>query len=143
MIRRVAVAVIALAIAALIFRPQIADALVARGDDLLYKNARDRALLHYARALAFDPASGTAADRYVFVSMERHTRASLGDALAVANAYLRSHPGDSSVLNDRALCYLVLRQYRNAARDFELAARSGGGGRDDLFARLASRAAAR
>lgn len=142
-VRRLLLAAVALGVSAFLFRSQIADGLVARGDDLLYKDAPAKALQHYARALAIDPLSQTAADRYVFVSMERHTRASLFDALHVADAYLRARPADAAVLSDRALCLLVLRRYSAAAADFERAARAGGGAQYQTFARQAALAAAR
>lgn len=143
MMRRIILAGLALSIAAMSFRPQIADALVARGDDLLYKNARDRALEHYARALLFDPRSETAADRYVFLAMEEHRQRGIDDALRIADRFLQAHPRDAVLLEDRALCLLVLHDYSRAAQDFRAARASGGGARDARFAVSAAHAAAR
>lgn len=120
-VRRFAAAAFALVAAAALFRAQIADALVVRGDDLLYQNRRDAALVHYARALALDPQSATAADRYVFVQMERHTKSAVADALSAANRYLSGHPSDAQILADRAMCYLRTGRYKAARADFERA----------------------
>lgn len=121
-VRRFEVAAAALAIAAVLFRPQLADALVVRGDELLYKNARTQALARYERALWIDPDNGTAADRYVFVSLQTHTPAALGLGVDTARAYLRRHPDDAAVLGDLALCMLAERRVRDARVDFERAA---------------------
>lgn len=120
-VRRFAAAAFALIAAAALFRAQIADALVVRGDDLLYQSRRDAAFVHYARALALDPQSGTAADRYVFIQMERHTKSAVADAISAANRYLRGHPSDAEMLADRAMCYLRTGRYKAASTDFERA----------------------
>jgi tetratricopeptide (TPR) repeat protein len=117
-VRRFAAAALSLIAAAALFRAQVADALVVRGDDLLYQNRRDAALAHYARALALDPNSATAADRYVFVQMERHTRSAAADAISAANRYVSAHPADAEILADRAMCYLRAGRYQAARADF-------------------------
>lgn len=122
--RRCTAAAIALLASAALLRAPIADALVLRGDDLLYQNQRDAALDHYSRALALDPQSATAADRYVFVMMQRHTAQALADALSAANRFLAKHPMDAPVLADRAMCYLLRRKYSAARADFERAGTS-------------------
>lgn len=116
--RRFAVVALALLAAAVLFRAQVSDALVVRGDDLLYQNRRDAALRHYARAIAIDPLSATATDRYVFVQMERHTERALSDAIAAANRYLRAHPANAEILADRAMCYLRAGRFEAARADF-------------------------
>lgn len=123
-IRRFAVAAVALLFASILFRTQVADALVIRGDEYLYRGSRTQALVHYNRALAIAPGSEVAADRYVFLSLQRQTSASLALAVKVATRYLRDHPDDAPLLNDRALCYLHMRKYVPAERDFARAARA-------------------
>jgi tetratricopeptide (TPR) repeat protein len=134
--RRFTMALCALAGAALLFRSQVADALVLRGDDYLYRGEPARALQRYARALALDPFSQSAVDRYVFVSIER---SDFSGAVAVATRYLSSRPNDGTVRTDRALCYLHERRYALAERDFESAARATGSAPTFVFAGWAAR----
>lgn len=141
--RRFAVAAVALICAVAVFRSQVADALVIRGDDYLYRGDRTQALVRYNRALAVAPDSEVAADRYVFLSLQRQTRASLGAALGVANRYLYRNPHDAPLLNDRALCYLHMREYGPAERDFERAARAAGSPEEYVFAGWAAEHAGR
>lgn len=138
--RRFAIAGIALTIALAAFRSQIADALVLRGDAMLYRNQLTRARAMYARALEFDASSAAAADRYVFISLEQRTYPSLQSAILVASKYLHLHPLDPSVMADRALCYLLERRYVRAQRDFERLARET---RDPRYAVFAGWAALR
>lgn len=140
-IRRAIVAAFALAAAATLFRAQLADALVVRGDDLLYRGAGAEARTHYARALVLDPQSAVAADRYVFATMELHTPRALGEALSAASAYLRRHPDEVNVLADRAMCYLLARRYAAAGRDFERAGEISAQPRYFVFAGWAARRA--
>lgn len=121
--RRFAISAFALIVAGVLFRSQIAGALAIRGDDYLYRGDKAQALERYRRALAVDPFSSTAADRYVFVSMQLHTPQSLRGGIAVASRYLAARPNDAALLADRALCYLHARQYALAQSDFERAAR--------------------
>lgn len=114
----------ALLCAAALFRTQVADALVIRGDDYLYRGDRAQALVRYGRALAIAPDSEIAADRYVFLSLQRQAPASLAGAVTVASRYLGRHPHDAPLLNDRALCYLHMHRYESAERDFRSAARA-------------------
>jgi tetratricopeptide (TPR) repeat protein len=139
--RRFLLALFCIAVAACIFRPQIADGLVGRGDDLMYRNRAREALARYARALAIDPESSDAADRYVFVSMEQHRSDALQSAMSEASRYLERKPNDPAVLEDRALCYLRLRQYERAMQDFERAAFLARDPREFLFAALSARRA--
>lgn len=120
--RRFLVAFLAIACAGVLFRAQVADALVIRGDDYLYRGDPVDALERYRRALSLMPSLQVAADRYVFVSMEEHTAPALRRATDLAGSYLRSHPSDAVLLADRALCYLHLHRYVLAQRDFEKAA---------------------
>jgi tetratricopeptide (TPR) repeat protein len=138
--RRFAVAIASLMLAGLIFRSQIAQALVIRGDDYVFRGDRFQALERYRRAMAIAPFSETAVDRYVFISMQLQTPQSIAAALQVANRYLEKHPNDTVVLADRALCYLHLRRYALASTDFQQAAAASHSARYALFARLARRA---
>lgn len=139
--RRFAVAFLALLCAAAIFKGQIASALVIRGDDYLYRGDRAHALERYRRAMSLAPAFSVAADRFVFVMMQQHTRDSLNQAIAVATGYLHAHPHDSDLLTDRALCYLHLRRYAFAQRDFERAAHEAHAPSDYVFAGWAAQRA--
>ena len=121
--RRFAISATALFLAALLFRTQISEALVVRGDEYLSHSQTSQALERYRRALVFQPNMESAADRYVFASMEVHTQRSVRDALSAATQFLRRHPGDSKVLADRGLCYLTERRYGLASTDFKNAAR--------------------
>jgi len=132
--RRVAIAASALFVAACLFRTQVAQALVVRGDDYLYQANNGDALSRYARALAFDPRSDTAADRFVFISMEQHTAGSLERGIHAANDFLRREPNSALLLRDRALCYLIERRYRRAVRDFARAAALQHDAPDAVFA---------
>jgi tetratricopeptide (TPR) repeat protein len=122
--RRFAIAFVALALCAILFHNQIAEALVLRGDDYLYRGDTVSALERYNRALHIAPSSQVAADRFVFVSLQRNTRTSLRTAVQVATHYLSARPHDSVLLTDRALCYLHEKRYARAELDFERAARA-------------------
>jgi tetratricopeptide (TPR) repeat protein len=135
-IRRFAVALTGIAIATGVFRSQVAEALVVRGDDFMYRGNRLSALKHYARAVEIDSDLSVAVDRYVFVSMEQHTAAALRSAISTANAFLSRHPTDATVRADRALCYLTLRQYAAAMQDFEIAAHFSRSSQYSIAARM-------
>ena len=142
-LRRLAVAAFALFLAAVLLHTQLADALVVRGDDFLIQNRYESAGVRYLRALWFDSGSRSAADRYMFVALERRAPRELRAAIAVADSYLLRQPRDSVILLDRALCYLILRKYRFALLDFE---RSAGITRDPqtlVFAGWAAKRAGR
>jgi tetratricopeptide (TPR) repeat protein len=132
--RRLLLVAFSLAIAAMLFRSQVAQALVVRGDDFLSRGRSGDALLHYARALRIDPGLNLAVDRYVFASMQRHTTGALQSAVSTAGKFLARHPNDATLLTDRALCYIVERRYELARRDFEAAARASSNPRDYVFA---------
>jgi tetratricopeptide (TPR) repeat protein len=120
--RRFCVAAAAVALAGWLFAPQIADGLVVRGDDFMYRNASADAMNRYERALTIDPRNAAATDRIVFTGMELRTAQSLRRAVDVATAYLDRRPHDTVILADRALCYLIQRRYALARSDFERAA---------------------
>lgn len=138
--RRLLIAFVALIGSGVLFRAQVADALVIRGDDYVYRGDRAQALERYRRAMVIAPSSGTAVDRYVFVSMQTQTPAAVASAIAVASGYLRRHPDDIAVRTDRALCYLHAHRYAAASADFLAAARVAHSSRYALYARMAARA---
>jgi tetratricopeptide (TPR) repeat protein len=115
------VAFSALALAGWLFAPQIADGLVVRGDDFMYRNAPKEAMRRYERALLIDNRNAAAADRIAFVGMQMRTPQSLRRAVNVATAYLANRPNDAVILADRALCYLIERRYAPALTDFQRA----------------------
>ena len=141
--RRFAVALFTLFCAATLFRSNVASALMIRGDGYLYRGEQAQALQRYRRALLLSPALEVAADRFVFVSLERQTPQSLRQAIAVANRYLHRNPNDAAVLSDRALCYLHLHRYALAQRDFEQAATISGTPSTYVFAGWAAQHAGR
>ena len=102
-LRRTALALLGIATAACILRPQISDALVVRGDEFLYRADPARALVYYRRARAVDGDDGAAADRFAFVAtMMRDARVN-AEALRETSAYLQRHPDDAVVRMDRAM----------------------------------------
>lgn len=121
--RKAAIVTVALTAAAILLRPQMSSALVMRGDELAYRGDRSRALVMYARAIAFDRDNGSAADRYAFQGAISHDAVMVERAVRVASAYLKRHPEDPTILADRALCYAILRDDVRAERDF---AQAGG-----------------
>jgi tetratricopeptide (TPR) repeat protein len=121
-LRRFVLGIVALLISAYVFRAQVAQALVLRGDDYLYSNRPVEALARYARAMQIDSSLEAAADRFVFVSMERHTRRSIRVGIAAATVFLVRSPHSVALLDDRGLCYLISHEYGRARVDFERAA---------------------
>lgn len=141
--RRAAVALAALVLGACLFCRQIADALVIRGDDFLYRNDMPNAQRRYERALEIDRGNEAAADRLAFLGMEQRTPVSLRRSIDIATIYLTAHPSDTVILADRALCYLIERRYLLALADFERAGRLTRDARYLTFAGWAARHADR
>jgi len=135
--RSICVAALALAIAAGLFRPQLAQALVARGDQFLVRGKIERAKTFYARAAMIDSNSNLAVDRLTFTDAQQRTAASLSACASAATAFLSKHGADPSILEDRALCHLLAGTLRLARADFANAARVSNGeerARDLVFA---------
>ncbi len=136
--RRVAVALVSLVSAAILFRSEIASALVTRGDDRLRAGDVDGAVRVYTRAAYIDARSVVASDRLAFYLLLRRRP---GDALRahdVATAALQIAPDNPALLADRAFAAQRLRRWRDAEDDFIAAAAAG---RDPRYAHLASRMA--
>jgi tetratricopeptide (TPR) repeat protein len=120
--RRLALAVASLGLCASLFRGQVADALVTRGDSFLQAGRAARAERYYGRAVWWDPGSAVAADRFAFVGFQLRTREALDAGITVAgNALIRS-PDDWRLLLDRALCLQAERRFSEARADFARAA---------------------
>lgn len=121
----------------MLFRPQISTAVMLRGDDLLARGDAAGALVKYRRALSFDPANGAALDRVLFAALQHRGAGTLYGVLKRADAYLSQHPADTAVLQDRALCELMLGKRVLAAGDLERAARISHDAQTSAFARIA------
>jgi len=116
--RRLILSLTGIAIAACLLRAQLADALVMRGDGLLYRGNLTGAMQRYERAVWIDPDDGVAVDRYAFVALSTHRRIEMIDGVRVASAYLRRHASDGTVRMDRAMTYRALGETRRALADF-------------------------
>jgi tetratricopeptide (TPR) repeat protein len=119
-LRRIALALLGIAIAAWILRPQISDALVVRGDEFLYRADAPSALRYYRRALGVDEDDGAAADRFAFVAAMLRDPGANAEALRETSAYLQRHPDDTIVRMDRAMAYRAAGISRAALADFSL-----------------------
>jgi tetratricopeptide (TPR) repeat protein len=138
--RRIAVTAVALLVAFAVFRPQLATAVVTRGDDALRGGDVAGALRLYRRALFLDAGSSTAADRLAFNLALRHDPADARSAAGIATAALAAGRPAASLFADRAFAELELRDWAAAERDFALAA---GLAHDPRYAHFASRMALR
>jgi len=136
--RRLVLALLPIAVSAFAFRGQVSDALITRGDDQLRYGDRGGAITYYRRALRFQPANSTAADRLAFTMVMGRDRFEIEQSLNVATAALVSSPGELGLLADRALAEMKLGRTREAAQDFARAARLG---HDARYATFASRLA--
>ena len=136
--RRIVLCVTAIALSAGFFRGAISESLVVRGDTDLYRSNLRAAWAHYRRALYFDPSSAQAADRLLFVSGMSHDKKRIVAALrATSEAFGGS--GSAKLYADRALCWLVLRRYQAAYRDFRRAAMIDRSALSFTFAGIAAR----
>ncbi|MFN2461193.1 MAG: hypothetical protein ABR591_10965 [Candidatus Velthaea sp.] len=132
--RRVAICIIALSIAAVLFRCQIGSALVLRGDEAAQAGNTGRAIALYRRALVFNASDGIAADRLAFALLARRGAGDARAAVDIATAALRRTPNDPALLVDRALGERRLARLSAAESDFSRAADAA---RDARYAHFA------
>jgi tetratricopeptide (TPR) repeat protein len=118
--RRFVLATLAIAVAGALTRSQIADALVLRGDECLYRAEPARGLTYYRRALWIDARNGTAVDRFVFVATLLRDGLALREGTQLASIYLEKNPSDEVVRLDRAMAYRALHRSNDALGDFAL-----------------------
>lgn len=142
--RGLGLAAIALVFAFVLFRGQLAAAVVTRADGALRSGDVDAAIHFYERAAQLDPGSIVAADRLAFHLALRHDRAGARRAVAVATRALAAGHADPALFADRAFAEVYLRRWRDAERDFARAGELAHDARFDHFAgRMALRSADR
>lgn len=116
--RRIALATIAVAVSGMLLRGQMADALVVRGDEFLYRSYPSAALRYYRRALQFDPSNAVALDRLLFVATLVRDRASMLDAAGRSIRYLEGRADDDVIRLDLAMTRRRLGDEAAAFSDF-------------------------
>ena len=138
--RRAAIALVSLAVATLLFRGNVASAMVTRGDDLARAGDAERAIVLYRRALLLDAGATVAADRLAFALVVRGSRGDALDAYAIADGLLRRSRHDAVLLVDRGFAAERLHRWRAAERSFAEAADVA---HDPRYAHLAAQMARR
>lgn len=137
--RRTALILLALAASVLLLRAQLADALVVRGDEFLYRSQPGRALRYYSRALGLDALSAPAVDRFLFVATTARNRVAIRDGIVRATDYLAHDPGNDVVRMDRAMALRATGDFAEAASDFAVVGFHGRDARALTFAGFAAR----
>ncbi len=140
MLRRFAIASMAILAAGLLMRAQLSSALVVRGDEYLYRARPAEAARFYRRALFFDASDAAAIDRIDVLAILAHNAGQLRSAVWVSSAYLAAHPGDATIRADRALVYRLLGRDDRAQADFGIAGAQRGDPLDLSFAASLARA---
>ena len=136
---RFALAGISLALAFLLFRGFLAEALVLRGDEFLRVGEPREAQSYYRRAMSLD-GSSSAIDRFAFVGFQLRTPSSLAESIDAASRLLARHPERWTVRLDRPLALYASGALVPAAREFE---RLGRERSDFRYFALAGHAASR
>ena len=117
-LRRVALAVFSVALAAALCHGAVASALVTRGDDLMRSGDAGGAVRSYSRAMQLDASSAVAADRLAFFFLIRRAHGDALTAFAIAGQALRRTPRDPALLADRAFAAQRLARWRDAEHGF-------------------------
>ncbi len=108
---------IGIAVAAVAARPELANGLVARGDDVAEAGNAARAQIYYRRALVIDPSSSAALDRVAVAAMMQGDARTKKDIVRRLGGAL-ARRSDKSLLFDLALLQLELRRYAASADAF-------------------------
>jgi len=137
--RRLICAAVSLVCAAVLFRGQLADALVTRGDDAFRNGDVAAALRAYRRAVFLDARSRVAADRLSFFLAMRHDPKSAALAIVVATSAL-ARENDAALHADRGFAEMQLQRWNAAEDDFGAA---GALAHDARYDHLAGRMALR
>jgi len=134
--RRCCLAISSLALAWILLHPYVADALCMRGDEYVRIGDALTAQRYYTRAVAVDPDSPSAVERFAFSALELRTRNELTADVNVTTAFLKRHPEDFRIRLARALAFSAIGLSAEAAADF----RAVGAARRDLrYIKLADR----
>ena len=141
--RRIALAIAAVAVSGILLRGQMAQALVVRGDEFLYRSDSKSALRYYRRALRFDATNGVALDRLLFVATVLRDRAGMRGGVERAARYLERRPDDDVIRMDRAMACRALGEDSIAWADFEIVGYRMRDARALTLAGFAARAIAR
>lgn len=115
--RQAVLAAIGLALAAVAARPEIANGLVARGDEVAASGNPARAQSYYRRALAIDSATSGALDRLAIEALMRGNGRAREEMIRRLRASLAARV-DAPLLFDLALLQLESRRYGASAQTF-------------------------
>lgn len=115
--RRALLAIVGIALAALAARPEIANGVAARGDDVAEAGDAGRAQIYYRRALAIDPSSSTALDRTAVSAMMLGNTTREEDAVRRLRGALANR-SDAALLFDLALLQLKMHRYSASSDAF-------------------------
>ncbi len=120
--RRLAGAVIAVAIASVFFRGYFAAGLVNRGDDFMRVGKPAIAMLFFRRANWVDPAWDIPVDRMGFAASMSSNKLSMRFGVFETTRFLAAHPESALIRWDRAVCLLHLHMAPEAYTDMRILA---------------------